>query len=78
MVCLDLPRDRTTQPHEVSAKVEAISGYWLEPVAGLIGPHIFLKSLARGVLLSTQYSHHHSTPLYTPDPGEGMKCLATS
>jgi phenylalanine-4-hydroxylase len=65
---MGLPRDRIPQLQEVSARVERLSGFRLEPVGGLVHPKVFLSTLAGGVFLSTQYIRHHSTPLYTPEP----------
>jgi phenylalanine-4-hydroxylase len=65
---LNFSDDRIPQLREVNEKVQAISGFSLEPVAGLVQPRVFLENLADGVFLCTQYIRHHSTPLYTPEP----------
>jgi len=65
---LSFASDRIPQLREVNEKVVAISGFRLEPVAGLVQPRVFLENLADGVFLCTQYIRHHSTPLYTPEP----------
>src|SRR4030095_11830481 len=65
---LSFSDDRIPQLREVNERVQAISGFRLEPVAGLVQPRVFLENLADGVFLCTQYIRHHSTPLYTPEP----------
>jgi phenylalanine-4-hydroxylase len=65
---LSFAPDRIPQLREVNVKVQAISAFRLEPVAGLVQPRVFLENLADGVFLCTQYIRHHSTPLYTPEP----------
>src|SRR5256884_6381421 len=65
---LSFSDDRIPQLREVNEKVHAISGFRLEPVAGLVQPRVFLENRADGVFLCTQYIRHHSTPLYTPEP----------
>ena len=65
---LNFASDRIPQLRAVNEKVNAISGFRLEPVAGLVQPRVFLENLADGVFLCTQYIRHHSTPLYTPEP----------
>ena len=65
---LNFAPDHIPQLREVNEKILAISGFRLEPVAGLVQPRVFLENLADGVFLCTQYIRHHSTPLYTPEP----------
>ena len=65
---LNLPTDEIPQLGEVSKRVQKLSGFALEPVAGLVQPKVFLSTLGDGIFLSTQYIRHYSTPMYTPEP----------
>lgn len=53
---------------EVNARLGPLTGFRLEPVAGLVSPRQFMERLADRVFLATQYVRHHSSPLYTPEP----------
>src|SRR5438132_8996742 len=65
---LSFAPDRIPQLRQVNEKVQAISGFRLEPVAGLVEPRVFLESLADGVFLFTRYIRLHSPPIYIPEP----------
>lgn len=65
---LHLPAERVPQLCEVSERVEALTGFSIEPVPGLVPTRTFYSALARRAFLSTQYIRHHSVPYYTPEP----------
>jgi phenylalanine-4-hydroxylase len=65
---VDLPRDRVPGLDEVTARIEAISGWRYVPAAGLVPLREFYGSLADRVFHSTQYVRHPDVPLYTPEP----------
>jgi phenylalanine-4-hydroxylase len=65
---LTLPVDRVPQLREVTERVEAASGFRIEPVPGLVPTRTFYGALAERRFLSTQYIRHHSVPFYTPEP----------
>lgn len=65
---LQLPTQQLPQLRDVSARLEQLSGFRLEPAAGLVDPRVFLCTLGEGIFLSTQYIRHPSAPLYTPEP----------
>ena len=52
----------------VNSALGSVSGFRMEPVAGLVDPRTFLEALADRIFLSTQYIRHYSRPLYTPEP----------
>jgi phenylalanine-4-hydroxylase len=65
---LHLPGDRVPQLREVSARLDALTGFRMRPVPGLVPTRQFYGSLAERTFCSTQYVRHHSVPLYTPEP----------
>jgi phenylalanine-4-hydroxylase len=65
---LTLPSDRVPQLREVTERVEALTGFRIEPVPGLVPTRTFYGALADRRFLSTQYVRHHSVPFYTPEP----------
>lgn len=65
---LALRTDRVPQLQEVSERLQALTGFRIEPVGGLVPTRVFYGSLADRCFLSTQYVRHHSVPFYTPEP----------
>ncbi len=65
---LGLPRDHIPQLSDVTDRLEPLTGFRYEPIAGLAPLRTFYGSFDEHVFLSTQYIRHHSSPLYTPEP----------
>jgi len=65
---LGLRADRVPQLAEVSARLDQLTGFRLEPVPGLVPTRTFYGALADRHFLSSQYIRHHSVPFYTPEP----------
>ncbi len=65
---LGLDPHRVPQLTEVTARLEPVSGFRFEAVAGLVDTDVFFAHLRDGVFLSTQYVRWEGSPLYTPEP----------
>lgn len=65
---LGLPAARVPQLADVTRRLQPLSGFRFEAVAGLVDTATFFASLASGCFLSTQYVRHPDWPLYTPEP----------
>lgn len=65
---LGLPKDRVPQLNEVSATMEAATGFMLAPVGGLLDKGEFLSMLQNKVMRCTPYVRHPSYPFFTPEP----------
>ncbi|HTH05298.1 MAG TPA: phenylalanine 4-monooxygenase [Ilumatobacteraceae bacterium] len=65
---LGLATDHVEQLDELSDRLEELTGFRYEAVAGLVPKEQFFGSLARRRFLSTQYVRHHDQPAYTPEP----------
>ena len=68
VVSLGLRRDGVPQLGQVSARLGELTGFRVEPVAGLVPTRRFYGALADRCFLSTQYIRHTSVPFYTPEP----------
>ena len=65
---LALPADRVPQLNDVSARLEAATGFMLAPVGGLLDKAEFLPMLAHKVMRCTPYLRHPGFPFFTPEP----------
>lgn len=65
---LPFSKARIPQLSELSAVLQAKTGFTYAPVAGLMSPREFMEALEGRVFLATQYMRHPSAPLYTPEP----------
>lgn len=68
VMALGLRQDGVPQLRDVSARLTSLTGFRVEPVAGLVPTRRFYGALADRCFLSTQYIRHTSVPFYTPEP----------
>lgn len=65
---LDLPTDHVPQLHEVTERLQPLTGWSYTAAPGLVPLREFYADLGRRTFNSTQYLRHPSQPLYTPEP----------
>ncbi|TVR00345.1 MAG: hypothetical protein EA398_11405 [Deltaproteobacteria bacterium] len=65
---LRLDTSEVPQLDEVSARMEASTGFMLAPVGGLLDKGEFLPMLAGKVMRCTPYVRHPAYPFFTPEP----------
>ena len=65
---LGLSAGRVPQLDDVSAQMEATTGFMLAPVGGLLDKGEFLPMLAQKVMRCTPYLRHPGFPFFTPEP----------
>ena len=65
---LGLPTDRVPQLHEVTERLEPLTGWRYTAAPGLVPLREFYADLGTRTFNSTQYLRHPSQPLYTPEP----------
>ncbi len=65
---LGITGDRIPQLNELNEKLNALTGFGLAPIEGLVETRGFLSWLGDRIMLCTQYIRHHSRPDYTPEP----------
>lgn len=65
---LGLPVGEIPQLDDVSARMEAATGFMLAPVGGLLDKAEFLPMLAQKVMRCTPYVRHPAYPFFTPEP----------
>jgi phenylalanine-4-hydroxylase len=65
---LGLPSDHIPQLQDIADRLEALTGFRIQPAGGVVAFREFCGSLADGYLCSTQYIRDGSLPFYSAEP----------